>query len=106
MISTTLSGLLGKHLDLVRYVVLPESPEPAMRASASWDEVEYAIELVFDGLPMAISWRMENEMECLSVRSHSARDDTGLEVVADLFEAVALGGVDAEHGAADAGLTE
>jgi hypothetical protein len=30
--------------------------------------------------------------------------DAGLEVVADLFEAVPLGGVDAEHGAADAGV--
>jgi hypothetical protein len=32
--------------------------------------------------------------------------DAGQEVVADLFEAVALGGVDAQEGAADAPLTE
>ena len=67
-------GLLGKRLGLVRYVVLPESPESAMRASASRDEVEYAIELVFDSQPVAISWQMDNEMECLSVRSHGVED--------------------------------
>ena len=32
--------------------------------------------------------------------------DAGVEVVADLFQAVALGGVDAEEGASDAPLTE
>lgn len=32
--------------------------------------------------------------------------DAGEEVVADLLEAVALGGVDAEEGAADAGFSE
>lgn len=40
-----------------------------MRSSARWDEAEYAIELVFDRLPITISWQMENEMECLNVRS-------------------------------------
>jgi len=32
--------------------------------------------------------------------------DAGEEVVADLFQSVALGGVDAEHGASDGVLTE
>lgn len=80
----TLSGLRGKRLDLVRYVVLPESPEPEMRPSAGWDEVEYAIELVFDGVPIAISWQMENEMECLSVRPQSAGDVAHYSKIIDL----------------------
>lgn len=28
-----------------------------------------ALELVFDGIPVVISWLMENEIECLNVRS-------------------------------------
>jgi hypothetical protein len=63
-----LRGLRGQRLNRVRYVVLPESPGPEMRASESWDEVEYAVELVFDGMSVVISWQMENEIECLTVR--------------------------------------
>lgn len=63
-----LRGLRGLRLNRVRYVVLPESPRPEMRASKSWHEVEYAVELVFDGMSVVISWLMENEIECLNVR--------------------------------------
>lgn len=69
-----LSGLRGQRLNSVRYVVLPESPEPRMFPSESWDEVEYAVELAFDGMSIVIYWLMENEIECLSVRSRSVAD--------------------------------
>jgi hypothetical protein len=67
----TLSGLRGQRLNRVRYVVLPESPGLEMRPSESWDEVEYAVELIFDDMSVIISWLMENEIECLNVRSGS-----------------------------------